>query len=124
MGWVCTTTLMAQTTAMIAKRKNRITSISGSQCNQKAGYQQVQHGHREQELPREAHQLVVAEARQRAADPDKCEKDAARLGAEPEQRQQPLLHHRQQKNRRDTQENQTESRQRKAVAAARRVEPV
>src|SRR5580692_10064884 len=92
-GWLCTTTLMAHTTAMIAKTKKSITSISRSQCNHQAGYQQVQHGDREQELPREAHQLVIAEARQRAANPNKREQDAAHLGAKPEQRQQPLLHH-------------------------------
>src|SRR5580692_4968806 len=88
-GCVCTTTLMAHTTAMIAKTRKRMTSISGSQSNQKAGHQQVEHGDREKELPCEAHQLVVAEARQRAANPDERKQNQAHFGAEPEQRQQP-----------------------------------
>ncbi len=75
MGCVCTTTLMAQVTAMSAKTpKKKISPLSSSRSgNQKAGHQQVQNGYREQEFPREAHQLVVAEARQRAANPHKQE---------------------------------------------------
>src|ERR1017187_9360326 len=97
MGCVCTTTLMAHTTAIIAKTRKSMTSMSGSQSHQKAGRQQVQHGHREKELPREAHQLVVAEARQRSANPHEAEKYPPRLGAKPEQRNQPALHHRQER---------------------------
>ena len=37
-----------------------------------------------QELPGEAHQLVVAEARQRGANPDEDEQNEAGLGSEPE----------------------------------------
>src|ERR1700760_1677198 len=110
-GWVCTTTLIAHTTAMIAKTKKRITSISGSQSNQKAGHQQVEHGDREKELPREAHQLVVAEARQRAANPDKREQDGAYFGAEPEERQQPRLHDGQHEHRSADEENHAECRE-------------
>src|SRR5213075_985808 len=82
-GCVCTTTLMAQTTAIIAKIRKRVTSMSGNQGDHQAGHQQIQNRNREQEFPGKRHQLVVAEARQRAADPDKGKQNRAHLGAEP-----------------------------------------
>src|SRR5438309_9064241 len=78
-GCVCTTTLMAHTTAISAKIRNRMTSISGKPSDQETGHQQVQHGHREKALPGKAHQLVVAEARQRAAHPDEREQNETDL---------------------------------------------
>src|ERR1035437_3854000 len=99
-GCVCTTTLMAQTTAIIAKIRKRMTSISRKPRNQKAGHQQIRNRDREKELPREAHELVIAESRQRAANPHASDQHRTHLAAEPEQRQQPCLHHRQQEYRR------------------------
>src|SRR3954447_13627519 len=93
MGCVWTTTLMAHTTAISAKIRNRMTSMSGKPGDQKAGHQQVQYGNRKKALPRKAHQLVVAEARQRAADPDEREQNETDLRQEPEQRQKPALDH-------------------------------
>src|ERR1039457_2028684 len=115
-GCVCTTTLMAHTTAISAKMRKRITSIYfvvlfRKPGNQEAGHQQVEHGHREEKLPREAHQLVVTEAGQRAANPHKQEKDRSRLGREPEQRQEPALHFGQQENQSHNEENDPEDRQ-------------
>src|SRR5712691_3674251 len=85
-GCVCTTTLMAETTATAAKTMNTTTSgeIAISETafkeppsrkpgHQQAGHQQIEHRHREEKLPREAHQLVVTEPRQRAADPHERE---------------------------------------------------
>src|SRR5208283_52863 len=86
-GCRCTTTLMAATTAMPANTRNRIKSIarnSRKRRNRQAGCQQVQHGNREQNLPGEAHQLIVAEAGQCAAYPHKQKQNGAGLGAEPE----------------------------------------
>src|SRR5271169_4295581 len=126
MGWRCTTTLMAATTAMPAKTRKRIKSIatnSRKRGNHQAGYQQVQHGDREQNLPGEAHQLIVTEARQRAANPNKQEQDGAGFGAEPEQRQQRALQERHGEDRRDDQENHAERRERETVALASRVQP-
>src|SRR4051794_14613898 len=96
MGWLCSTTLMAQTTATTAKIRKRMTSISRDQSNHKAGHQQIQNRDREEELPREAHELVVPKARQRAANPHKGKKNEARFGAEPEERSEPALRHGQQ----------------------------
>src|ERR1035438_2354057 len=113
MGCRCTTTLMAATTAMPANTRKRINSIrfdSRKHGDRQAGGQQVQHGDRKQNLPGEAHQWIVTEARQRAANPDKEEQNGASLGAEPEQRQQRALQERHQENRRDDQENHAERR--------------
>src|SRR5690349_4013978 len=90
-GCVCTTTLIAHTTAINAKIRNRMTSMLGKPCDEEAGHQQVQHGDREKALPGEAHQLVVAEARQRAAHPDEREQNKSDLRQKPEQRQKPAL---------------------------------
>src|ERR1035441_6719462 len=84
-GCVCTTTLTAHTTAISAKMRKSITSIYfvvlfRKPGNQKAGHQQVEHGHREEKLPREAHQLVVPEAGQRGANPHKEEQNGSQIG--------------------------------------------
>src|SRR5579864_4768112 len=70
MGCVCTTTLTAQTTAMMAKIRNRMTSISRDPRDEKASDQQVHQRHRKKHFPRKAHQLVVAEPGKRSPDPD------------------------------------------------------
>src|SRR5271157_3927944 len=100
-GCVCTTTLMAHTTAMTAKIRKIARVISSPPRNQIAGHKQIHYGDREKELPGEAHELVIAEPRQRAANPHESEQHRTRLGAEPEQGKQPRLHHRQQEKRRD-----------------------
>src|ERR1022692_4604134 len=127
-GCVCTTTLMAQTTAIIAKIRKRMTSISdghlGKPGDQKTGHQQIQNRDREEKLPGEAHQLVVTEPRQRAANPHERKENRARLSGEPEQRNQPALHHGQQEDPRDDQENDSEDRQGLLVAPALGVDPM
>src|SRR3954449_5345903 len=110
-GCVCTTTLIAHTTAINAKIRKRITSMSRKPGDQKAGHQQVQHGHREKALPGEPHQLVVAEPRHGAPDPHESEQDKPRLRREPEQGQQPTLNERQKEHSRDDQENDAERRE-------------
>src|SRR3954451_25074189 len=76
-GCDCTTTLIAHTTAISAKIRNSMTSISGKPGDQETGHQQIEHGHREKALPGEVHQLVVAEARHRSAHPDEGEQNEA-----------------------------------------------
>src|ERR1041385_5226098 len=105
MGCLCTTTLIAHTTAMMAKIRKRMTSISRGPGHEQAGYQQVQHSDGKERFPGEAHQLVVAEPRKSAANPDEGEQDGAGFGAEPEQRDEPALHNRQQKHPCDEQEH-------------------
>src|SRR4029077_15721517 len=51
---------------------------------------QVYQRKRQQEFPAERHQLVVAEARQRATHPDIDKKEYKNLGSEPKHRQQGL----------------------------------
>src|ERR1019366_3279333 len=107
---------MAHTTAINAKMRKSITSIYfvvlfRKPGNQEAGHQQIEHGHREEKLPREAHQLVVSEARKRGANPHEQEENRAGLGREPEERKQPALNHRQQENQRHNEENNPEDRQ-------------
>src|SRR5947207_3112029 len=107
-GWVCTTTLMAHTSAINAKIRKSMTSMSRKPCDQEAGHEQVQDGHGKKPFPREAHQLVVAEAGHRAAHPHESEENEAGLGREPEQRQQPCLRERQREHCRHDQENHAE----------------
>src|ERR1035437_1811719 len=81
-GCVCTTTLMAHTTATPAKMRKRMTSISfvvlfRKPGNQEGGHQQIEHGHREEKLPRKAHQLVVAKTGKRGANPQKQKENRA-----------------------------------------------
>src|SRR6516164_4198730 len=66
------------------QKENQIHSLEPS--DQKTGHQQIQEGHGEQKLPGKAHQLIVAEARQRAPNPHKRKQDRARLGAAPKRR--------------------------------------
>src|SRR5437763_17063250 len=72
MGWVCTTRLTAQTTAIAANARNKITSIplSRKQRHHQTGGEQVQYGSRKQELPSEAHQLIVSKTGKCSANPD------------------------------------------------------
>ena len=80
MGCVCTTRLIAESTAMKAKRQKRITSRLMLRATNETGDQQVEQRHREQKRPGEFHQLIVAEARQRSANPDEDEDQEARFG--------------------------------------------
>src|ERR1019366_9075886 len=128
-GCVCTTTLMAHTTATTAKMRKSMTSIYfvflfRKPRNQEAGHQQIEHGHREEKLPREAHQLVVTEAGKRGANPHKQEENRTGLGREPEERQQPALHDRQQENQGNYQEDNAKHREGKFVAFTRGVSAV
>src|SRR5450755_974208 len=91
MGWDCTTTLKPHTTAVAANMRKRMTSISGEERHHEAGDQKVEDGHGEHKLPSEGHQLIVAEARQRAANPDKKEQQCSGLGRKPEQGKQRSL---------------------------------
>src|SRR5947199_6142540 len=84
MGCVCTTRLMPHTTAMAAKIMKRIASIELGEGHHEAGEEQVDHGDREHESPGEAHELVVTETRQRAADPDVDEQNEAGFRREPD----------------------------------------
>src|ERR1035438_10296713 len=97
MGCDCSTRLMAQPTAIAAKVRKSKPSIRTNpallRCegHQQARHQEIHDGHREQESPGEPHQLVIAEARQRAADPDEEKNEQPRLGQEPKQRNQNRL---------------------------------
>src|SRR5689334_11053724 len=93
-GCVWTTRLIPQITAIAAKIMNRRASISGEKGHQQGRDEQVNQRHREHEGPGEAHQLIVAEPRQRRADPDEHEQDDENFGAKPEQRQKNELHRR------------------------------
>jgi len=64
----------------------------------------------EEELPGETHELVVTEARQRAANPDEGEQDRPGFSADQEQRQQPALDQGNQKNAGRDQENHSDDR--------------
>src|SRR5580658_5880235 len=93
MGWVCTTRLIPQKTAMPAKMRK----ISGvidyldvrasfcCQSHDEAGDQKVEHRQRKKENPGEAHQLIVTETRQSGAHPDEHEQQHQDFAAEPEQ---------------------------------------
>src|SRR6185295_13273694 len=74
-GCVCTTRLMPQITAIAAKIMKRRASISGEQGHQKGRNEKVDQRYRKHEGPGEAHQLIVAEPRQRRADPNEHEQD-------------------------------------------------
>ena len=79
-----TTRLVPQITAIAAKIMNRRASISGEKGHQKGRDEQIDQRHGEHEGPCKAHQLIVAEARQSRAYPDKHEQDDEHLRAEPE----------------------------------------
>src|SRR5215469_1500137 len=124
MGWLCTTTLMAQTTATMANNTKRMTSILRSHFSRKPGDQearneQIQHRHREHEFPGKTHQLVVAEARQRSANPHEYEENSAGFGAEPEEWNQPGLHDGQGEEPGHQKEENTEYRIRDRIPLAR-----
>src|ERR1700722_765269 len=95
MGCFCSTTLTAQMTAINAKTKKNIKSIyeasirrSRPHRHHESGDEKIQQRDGEQELPGEAHELVVAETGQRRANPDEDEKQETQLGQKPEQRRQ------------------------------------
>src|SRR5260370_14125310 len=95
MGWVCTTRLIAETTAMAAKMRkiSAVINLFRSQRHDQRSRQQIDHGQRKQSDPGEAHQLVVTETRQRRPHPNEQKKQYPRLTAEPEQRHQDHLQH-------------------------------
>src|SRR5712692_9829731 len=114
MGWVCTTTLTAHTTAIAANARNKITSMlffSRKQRHHQAGDEQVQHGNGEEKLPRKTHQLVVAEARKRPANPDEGKQQESGLSRKPEQRHGHGLDRRRQQRRRQQKKNGSHQRQ-------------
>src|SRR5262245_53706558 len=86
MGWVCTTRLMPHPTASAAKKRKSKASIwlFRGPGHDEASNEQLGDGEREQEEPREPHQLIKAEPRERAADPDVEEENGADLGSKPE----------------------------------------
>src|SRR5579871_1973477 len=86
-GCLCSTRFIAHATAIAAKIRNRIASILRRQGDHQAGEEQIRYGDGEHESPREPHQLIVAKARQRAANPDIKKKNDADFRGEPEQRQ-------------------------------------
>src|SRR5580698_5298149 len=76
MGWVCTTRLIPQKTAIAAKmRKISAVILFCRQSHDEAGGQKVDHRQRKQENPGEAHQLIVTETRQSRAHPDEHEQE-------------------------------------------------
>src|SRR3954453_7107449 len=72
------------------------TRLIGSPCDllhdddRRRGDEQVEQGRRQEPLPREAHQLVDADAGQRAAHPDEHEHEQERLDHEPHQAGDPV----------------------------------
>src|SRR5450755_1772751 len=72
-GWVCTTRLMPQITAIAAKIMNRRASILREKSHHEAGDEQIDQRYGEHEGPGKAHQLIVAEPGKRRAHPDKYE---------------------------------------------------
>src|SRR5579862_1036441 len=116
---------MPQTTAMAAKMRKRIASILfRSHRHQKRGDKEVDDCHREHECPGEMHQLVVAKARQRAADPNEQEQNEPYLSREPEEMQQNLSQNRNQEDARNPQEHHAEDRKSDAVKRTRRIDGV
>src|SRR5665213_3438344 len=95
-GCDCITRLMPQTTATAAKIMKRSASIivreSLGQSHHEAGEKQVGHGHRKHEGPGEAHELVIAEARESAANPNVHEENDEHLGREPDDRHERERH--------------------------------
>src|SRR5580698_473502 len=91
MGWVCTTRLMAQMTAIAAKIRKRRESMSLCKGHRERGHQEVHQRDGKHEGPGESHELVIAETGQRRAHPDKHEQDRADLRNKPEQRHEDKL---------------------------------
>src|SRR5262249_12140582 len=125
-GWVCTTTLIAQITAINANARNKITSIqfSRKQRHQQSSDEQVKNGGWEQAFPSKCHQLVITEARQRSANPDKYKQQYAGLGNKPEQRRKDNHDRWNQERRGQTEENHREYRKRELIETPRRIQPV
>src|SRR5262245_27154705 len=70
-GWRCASRLMAPATQIRPKTMNSIWWTIGlcSPGHDETGDNDVGNGQRQQKLPAEGHQLVIAEARQCATDP-------------------------------------------------------
>src|SRR5208282_3619087 len=60
------------------------------QCHHQGSNHNVRDGERQKKFPAEGHELVIAETRQRAADPDVDENESKYPHGEPENRQQRL----------------------------------
>src|SRR5580698_8993660 len=107
---------MAQSTATVANNpKKRRSTILSSQGHKETGDEQIHQGNREKKLPRETHQLVVSEARQRRANPDKNKEQKTDFSQEPENWSQHRHQRREQEYARTTKENDAEGRKRNAI---------
>src|SRR2546423_12186953 len=74
------------------EKQNRVhVSLGSEQGHQQARDKKIDQRNREQKHPGEAHELVVAEARQRPANPDKDKEQREYLAAEPKERNQNRL---------------------------------
>src|SRR5687767_4514000 len=92
--WPITSTeAVTATSARIQNRKASISLPAVHPDCQVRRHQQVHHRERQQELPAELHQLVIAVARQRPAHPDIEEQQRANLRQEPD----PAQRHRQER---------------------------
>src|SRR5579864_9279503 len=109
-GWVCTTRLMPQITAIAAKIMNRRASISGIDGHQEGRDEQIDQSHWKHKGPGETHQLIVAKPRQRRANPDEHEQDRENFRRKPEQRKQNRLQRSNQEKPRGAQKQDAEHR--------------
>src|SRR6266498_4292997 len=89
----CSSRFTAPPAQRAANRRKRNSCISfpfrssPAHGDEEGGDDHVGKRGREEHLPAEAHQLVITEARQRAADPDVKEQEEENLGREVKQRQ-------------------------------------
>src|SRR5882757_110378 len=96
MGCRCTSRLTAPATQIPPKNRNKIRCMSvygpdiGFQGHHERGYDQIRNRCREQKLPAKRHQLVIAEAGKRPANPDIEKHEEENLQAKPHDRQNSL----------------------------------
>src|SRR5262249_6346725 len=92
MGWRCASRLMAPTTQIMPKKMNSTWWIIGS-CppgHDETRDNDVGNSQRKQKFPAEGHQLVVTEARQRAANPNVEKDEEENLYGKPKHGEQSL----------------------------------
>src|SRR3954451_1038025 len=109
---------------MIKRIVSTVTPPRLSYRHEKGGEQKINKRAREQECPREVHQLVITEARKRSANPDIQEQERTHLTREPEDRDQDGLHHRDTENDGNQQKSQTKDREAVAVDLTRGLQSV
>src|SRR5688572_9479257 len=109
---------------MKAKNRNSIASMSVDERHRESSDEKVEQRNREHELPGKRHQLVIAEARERTANPDKDEQQRADLSSEPEQRQNVRLKKRQCEEQSDADKDNSRDGQRNSIERPRRVQSV